>query len=313
MWTLIQAHGGSEAVTDRASLTERFAYTDFPHFIDVFGWMTGFLTTPDDFRFAAEAVARDLARQHIIYAEASISTSDFAKHGLRTQEIARAVRDGLDSVDGTAVTLIVDLVRDYGPETAHRTLSDVIEVADETGIRGITIGGSEQAFPPEPFAAAFRRARDHGLRLTAHAGEAAGPESVTAALDVLGVERIGHGVRAVENPELLDRLVAEQVPLEVCPTSNLRTGVVPDWEHHPLGQLLAAGVNVTISSDDPAMFHCSVASDLRTASRIWPSLVDVEQLTRAAVDASWLPPHDQQQLLQYVTEWWSSVPPPTPG
>ncbi len=302
LWGLIESHGGDPSVPDLSALERRFAYRDFPHFIDTWWWMTGFLRTEDDFTVAAEAVARHLAEQNIVYAEASFSPTDFERHGLTPQQMGVAIRQGLDRVPATRVVLNVDLVRDPGPERAETTLDAVLEVSSEADVRGITIGGSEQDHPPEPFAAVYRRASEAGLRLTAHAGEAAGPESVWGALRSLGVERIGHGVRSVEDPALVDHLVAKEIPLEVCPTSNLRTGVASSWEDHPVHTLLDAGANVTISSDDPTFFHCSVAEEFRKLSRYGGR--SMEKMTLAAVEASWLGDVERFELADRVQEWW---------
>jgi adenosine deaminase len=305
LWAIIQDHGGDPDVPTIDALRAKFAYTDFPHFIDTWWWITGYLRTTDDFTRAAEAVACHLAAQHIVYAEASFSPTDFARHGLTPQELAMAIRTGLDRVDGTRVTLNCDLVRDPGPERAATTLAAILEVAEDAGIRGITIGGSEQDHPPEPFAEVYATAAAAGLRRTAHAGEAAGPDSVWGAIRSLGVARIGHGVRSVEDPELVEYLVATQLPLEVCPTSNLRTGIAPDWERHPVASLLGAGANVTISTDDPALFHCDLAGELREVGRRFGA--DPERLTLAAVAASWLDETEQAALASHVTAWWEAV------
>ncbi len=305
LWEIIKGHGGDPEIESIEDLRHRFAYRDFPHFIDTWWWMTGYLRTPDDFTYAAEAVARHLADQNIVYAEASFSPTDFTRHGLAVHDLAMAVRRGLDRVGETRVTLNCDLVRDPGPERAAETLAAVLEVAADAGVRGITIGGSEQAHPPEPFAAVYATAADAGLHRTAHAGEAAGPESVWGAIRSLGVERIGHGVRSVEDDELLAYLVDEQLPLEVCPTSNLRTGVAPSWPDHQVGRLLDAGAAVTISTDDPAMFHCDLAGEFRKLTEHFgPDLVDVERLTLAAVDASWLATEEKAALAAEIRTWW---------
>lgn len=305
MWELVQAHGGDPAVDSPEALRRRFAYTDFPHFIDTWWWMTGFLRTAEDFTAVAEAVARSLAAQHIVYAEASFSPTDFARHGLTPQVLATAIRTGLDRVPEVRVALICDLVRDTGPERAASTLKAVGEVAGDAGVIGITIGGSEQRFPPEPFAPVYRHAAEAGLHRTAHAGEAAGADSVWGALRALGVERIGHGVRAVEDPSLVAHIVAGQVPLEVCPTSNVCTRVASGWDDHPVVALLAAGAMVTISTDDPAMFHCNLGGELRTLhDRCGADLAHPERLTLAAVDASWLPPEDKAALRDRIAAWW---------
>ncbi len=305
LWEIIAGHGGDPHVRSIEELRGKFAYRDFPHFIDTWWWMTGYLRTADDFTKAAEAVARHLAAQNIVYAEASFSPTDFARHGLTPQELGLAIRRGLDQVDGTQVTLNCDLVRDVGPSRAERTLTAVLEIADEAGVRGITIGGSEQSYPPEPFAAVYAAAAEAGLRLTAHAGEAAGPQSVWGALRALHVERIGHGVRSVEDPELVAYLVDRQIPLEICPTSNLRTGVAPSWPEHQVGTLLAAGAAVTIATDDPSMFHCDLAGELRTVAHHFGDPSIAERLTSNAVDASWLDAADKAALGERVRAWWA--------
>jgi adenosine deaminase len=304
LWGLIQSHGGDPEVSDRAALERRFVFRDFAHFIDTWWWMTGFIRTEDDFTEVAESVARHLAAQNIVYAEASYSPTDFERHGLSPQALGMAIRRGLDRVPDTQVVLNVDLVRDSGPERAAATLESVLEISAEADVRGITIGGSEQDHPPEQFSGVYRRAADAGLRLTAHAGEAAGPASVWGALRELGVERIGHGVRSVEDSALVEHLVSHQIPLEVCPTSNIRTGVAQEWDDHPVHRLIAAGANVTINSDDPALFNCSLADEFRVLSRYQKR--SMEDLTIAAVEASWLDDSARQVLAERVREWWGS-------
>ncbi|NNC41496.1 MAG: adenosine deaminase [Acidimicrobiia bacterium] len=305
LWELLEKYGGDSAIPDQAALKGRLEYTDFAHFIDTWWWMTGFLREDEDFEHAAEAVALDLQRQNIIYAEASFSPTDFERHGITPQRMASSIRRGLDRVAGTNIVLNCDLVRDTGPERGMRTLAAVSEVAGDNDVRGITIGGSEQHHPAELFAEVYQRAAGE-FRLTAHAGEAAGAGSVRNALDVLGVERVGHGVRTVEDPDLLQRVVAEQIPLEVCPTSNIRTGVVGGWEHHPVGTLLQAGANVTISSDDPTFFHCSVAEDLQQVRDRFGA--DPQQLTLAAIAASWMTAEEKNQATAVIDEWWKTRP-----
>ena len=305
LWGLIRSYGGDPDVPDRAALERRFVFRDFPHFIDTWWWMTGFIRTEDDFAKVAEAVARNLAAQNIVYAEASYSPTDFERHGLTPQALGMAIRRGLDRVPETEVVLNVDLVRDSGPERAAATLESVLEVCAEAGVRGITIGGSEQDHPPEQFAGVYRRAADAGLHLTAHAGEAAGPESVWGALRELGVERVGHGVRSIEDDALVEYLVAQQIPLEVCPTSNIRTGVAAEWDDHPVHRLIAAGANVTINSDDPALFNCSLAGEFRVLSRYQKR--SMEDFTIAAVEASWLDDSGREMLAERIRTWWAQA------
>jgi len=301
LWELVRGYGDPRT-RSLEEMMARFEYRDFAHFIDTWQWMLPFIRSTADWTTVARAVATSLAEQHIIYAEASISPTDFRQHGLSVAEIATSVRRGLDMVPGTRVNLLVDLVRDTGPEWCMRTLEDVIEVAHEAGIVGITIGGMEEPNPPARYAGVYRRARGAGLGLTAHAGEAAGPRFVWSALCDLGVDRIGHGVRSVEDPALVEHLVREAVPLEVCPTSNIRTGVVTSWEEHPVIELIERGARVTINSDDPMYFACSVAGDLRRVADLVE--LDVERHSLYAADASFTSNGEKARLRTLVSAWW---------
>jgi adenosine deaminase len=284
------------AVPGPEELAERFSYRDFAHFIRAFQWKNGYLREADDFTLIAEAVAREMAAQRIRYAEAYFSPTDFAVTGLAPQELAAAIRRGLDRVPGIEIALIADLVRDTGPRRGAITLEQVAEVR-ELGVIGITIGGSEQSFPAEPYGPIFERARQLGLRTTAHAGEAAGPESVRAALDVLRVERIGHGTRAAADPGLVERLAAERVPLEQCPVSNLRTGVVARLEDHPIRGFAERGVLVTVNTDDPAMFDTDLSREYALlVERLGFTPAGIKQLILNAVEASWLPDGRKHRL-----------------
>ena len=296
LWQLVLKYGGDPAVPDPASLQRRFVYRDFPHFIDTWVWKNAFLREYEDFTFFAEAVARDLAAQNIRYVEAFFSPLDFARHGLRVERLAEAIRRGLARVPAVEVALVCDLVRDFGPELAVTTLEQVNDVRSE-GVIGIGIGGSEGQFPPEPFAPIYAEARRLGLHTTAHAGEAAGAASIWGAIRALHVERIGHGTRAFEDEHLLDVLAETRLPLEMCPLSNVRTGVVPSIDEHPVRRYFERGLCVTVNSDDPKMFGNSLAEEYRLLeSRLGFSRDDIRTLILQAIAASWLPPERQARL-----------------
>jgi adenosine deaminase len=296
LWELVQKYGGDPTIPDISALQRRFAYRDFPHFIDTWIWKNQFLRAYEDFTFFSEAFARDLARQNIRYAEVFFSPSDFARHGLHTQELASAIRKGLSRVPNVEVMLIADIVRDSGPIQAAITLEEAAEVRD-LGIIGIGIGGSEQRFPPEPFQAVYEAARRQGFHTTAHAGEAAGPESIWGAVRSLNVERIGHGTRAVEDEHLMDMLAETQILLELCPISNVRTGVVRSIEDHPARRFFERGLVITINTDDPKMFGNSLAEEYRLLEeRQGFSRDDIRALILQAINASWLPEERKQQM-----------------
>ncbi len=307
LWELIQHHGGDPVIRSQEQLADWFSYRDFAHFMKTWEWMSGFLRSYDDFEFAAEAVARHLVDQNIVYVEAFFSPSDFGQHGLDPQGIAKAIRTGLDRVSGVDIALIVDLVRDRGPLGTARTLAAIKEVASETGVIGVGIGGFELAHPPQQFAAVYDDAREFGFRLTAHAGEEAGPESVWGAIRDLGAERIGHGVRSIEDPQLMEYLVEHQIPLEVCPTSNLRTGVIAHWDQHPVGRLIDAGAMVTINTDDPAMFDATMAGEFENlVTHFGLGDAELKRLSLAVIEASWADDATRTRLTRDIEDWWAT-------
>ena len=290
LWQLICKYGGDSRAPDAASLPAAFVYRDFPDFIDRWMWKQGFLRETADYELVGAAVAAELARQRIVYAEAFYTPADAALAGLSTQEVSLALRRGLASVAGVEVALIADLARNYGPVSGARTVEEVGEVAAEAGVIGIGLGGSEHRYPPEPFAPVYERARSLGLRTTAHAGEVVGPESVWGAIRSLGVERVDHGTRAVEDPALLTYLAERRVPVTSCPGSNVATGAVGSLEAHPIRALLDAGVVVSVATDDPAMFGLSLAGEFAALqSRLGLSDADVRILMLNAVESCWLP------------------------
>ncbi|MFZ5917775.1 MAG: adenosine deaminase [Chloroflexota bacterium] len=296
LWSLVCQYGGDPTVPDRAALARRFRYRDFPHFIEIWNWKNNFLRRYEDFTFIAEAVARDLAAQNVRYAEVFFSPADFTRHGLQTQRLAQAIRAGLERVPQIEAALVADLVRDTGPARAADTLQQVFEVRDQ-GIVGVGIGGSEQAFPPQPFAPVYEQARRLGFRTSAHAGEAAGPESVWGAIRALRVDRIGHGSRAIEDPALLDHLAGHQIPIEMCPLSNVCTGVVPAIEAHPIRRFFERGIPVTVNTDDPKMFGNSLAEEYRLLeSRLGFSRDEIQTLILEGIRSSWLP-EDRKKLM----------------
>jgi len=288
LWECVRKYGGDREVSSIEALEDRFQYRDFPHFIETWHWKQGFLREYDDFTLIAEAVARDLASQRIRYVEAFVSPSDVWRHGLETQRVIEAVRVGLDAAPDIQIHLVPDVVRNYGIESSLRVLEESAECTDY-GVIGVGIGGSEHDYPPEPFADVFARARDHGLRTSAHAGEAAGPESVWGAIRTLEVDRIGHGTRAVEDPELVDHIVEHAIPIELNPISNLRTGVIGALSEHPVRTYFDLGIPLSVNTDDPKMFGNSLVDEFESL------MVDhgftreeIRELTNRTVDCTWL-------------------------
>jgi adenosine deaminase len=296
LWKLIKKYGGDPLVSNLETLKERFVFRDFPHFLEMWGWKNNFIREYDDFTLIAEAVARDLADQNIRYAELFCTPSDFRARKLETQKILTAIRRGYDKVSGIKLNIIVDFCRNYGAENAARNLDEVSEVKN-LGILGFTIGGAEEGYPPEPFASVYERARQLGFHTSAHAGEAAGAASVWGAIRSLKVERIGHGTRIFEDPNLVEYIAEKDIPLEVCPISNVKTRVVNSLKEHPVKDYYAKGIIVTINTDDPKMFGNSLAEEYRGLnSELGFSYEDIRKLILNGVQSSWLPENDKKIL-----------------
>lgn len=301
MWELMRKYGGDPLVPDVAALRNKFVYRDFTHFIETWIWHLQFLREYDDFSYFAAAVASDLARQNIRYVEAFFSPSDFARHNLEPQRLTEAIRAGLDRVPAVQVALIADLVRDRGPENAAITLAQLREV-QHLGLIGIGIGGSEDLFPPEVFAPVYAEARRLGFRTTAHAGEAAGAASIWGAIRELHAERIGHATRAEEDARLVDYIVEHRIPLELCPLSNVRTGVVRSIGEHPARRYFERGLLVSINTDDPRMFGNSLAEEYRLLQeQLGFSRDDIRALILNGIESAWLDQKSKRQLIDTFT------------
>lgn len=296
LWRIMEKYGGDPEVPDLEALRARFRFRDFPHFIETWRWKTGFLREYEDFTVIAEAVAKELLRQGIRYAEAFYTPRDHERSGLEPLRLTEALRAGLSRVPDVEVRLIADLCRDYGPERGGRMLEVLADCAGREVI-GIGIGGSEQTYPAGPFAAVYERARKLGFRTTAHAGEAAGAESVRAAVEALHAERIGHGTRAIEDPALVDFLADRRIPVECCPISNLRTAVVQSLEEHPIKGYFAKGLLVSVNTDDPAMFDTSMEEELYALrTRLGFSRADVLRVLGNGIESTWAPEAGKRRM-----------------
>jgi adenosine deaminase len=296
LWQLIQQYGGDTSVPTMSTIEERFTYRDFPHFIETWVWKNQFIRTAADFTFIAEAVARDWAAQNIRYVEAHYSPTDFSRHGISIGDITAALRTGLHRVSGIHVNLIADVVRDSSVAQAMRTLETVAELR-HYGVIGIGLGGSEQNHPPEKMTTVFARARQLGMHATIHAGEAAGAQSVWGAINALKAERIGHAARATEDRSLCEFLLKRQLPLEMCPLSNIRTGVVSTFATHPIVPFIRQGMLVTVNTDDPKMFNNTLADEYTLLMEEGGmNEHDICMLIDNAITASWLSDEQKSAL-----------------
>ena len=267
-----------------------YSYTDFWHFLKVYEAATSVLTSPADYARLTRAVLEECAASGVVYAEAFLSPDFCGGRDVGAwREYLAAMQEaaaGVAAQGGPELRGIVTCIRHFGPDKARETALCAAETVGNF-ITGFGIAGDEKAGKPKDFAWAFDCAREAGLRLTAHAGEWGGPESIRDALRDLGVERIGHGVRAIEDLALVDELAERGTVLEVCPGSNIALGVFPTWRRHPIHELDRRGVKVTVSTDDPPFFHTTMEREYAELHRAfdWDD-GQFRRLNRIALDAA---------------------------
>jgi aminodeoxyfutalosine deaminase len=241
-----------------------YQYADFDSFLKAFGAIGKRLRTPEDYGLITRRLLERLESQNVRYAEIIVAAGVVLWKGQDFAPIFDAIRE---AAEGSPVETrwILDAVRQFGPEHVQKVAELAAERVDD-GVIAFGIGGSEERGPATWFREAFDFAKSAGLHLTAHAGESMGPDSIRAALD-LGAERIGHGIAAAQDADLMCELRERDIPLEICITSNLVTGVVKRIEEHPVRRLFDAGVPITLNTDDPAMFGCTLAGEYALAAR----------------------------------------------
>jgi len=286
-------------------VSDLFRYETFDQFLATYCFTGHFFRDASDLRRLIAGVLRSLRSQNIVYAEIMISVIEYMWHGISLADIKTCLEETAES-EGIRVQWIVDLVRDIGSEPALALLKEIVEL-DCTSIVGITLGGSEHLFPPDQFSEVYSTAHTHGLRLTVHAGEALGPESVWDALKILGVERIGHGVRAIEDESLVRYLAKNRIPLEVCPTSNVRTGIFPSYEAHPVKALFEAGVPVTINSDDPTFFGITLADEYAHVHALGVQDEGIFEMVRNGFRYAFIPEKEKERYLRRLEEEWQKL------
>jgi adenosine deaminase/aminodeoxyfutalosine deaminase len=280
-----------------------YNYSNFMEFLFAFKAVTERLRTPDDFELITYRLMERLNSENIVHAEVYISVGVYLWRGDDFDVLFQGMERGRERGErdfGISLLWLFDSVRQFGAEAAYRVLEKAVQFR-HSNVVGLGIGGDERLASPELFREVYAQARALGLRLTAHAGETAGPESISGALDALGAERLGHALTAYQSRELLSRLVREQIPLEICLTSNLRTGCCPDLSQHPLGTYLEEGALVTLSTDDPAMFGTSLVREYQLAQKAFGlSNLQLRLLAANSFRASFLSEQRKQHYLQLL-------------
>jgi len=282
-----------------ARRAQGFRYGNFRDFLSAFKIVTLLIETPKDYALATTRLIEWLAEQNVQYAEIIFAAGVvlWKKQPLDVvfEEVARATQEA-ESLTGVRVKWIFDAIRHFGLDHAREVLRWAARYRS-LGVVGFGLGGDEAGGPARLFPDVFHEARDLGLHGVAHAGEACGPESIRDAVELLGAERIGHGLTAIRDAGVMALLRERRIPVEVCPSSNVSTGLIARFEDHPLPKFLEAGLVVTLNSDDPAMFGTSLQTEFLEAARCFGlSRETLSGLCRNAVQASFLSEDEKQKL-----------------
>ena len=280
---LTSRHG---VVMTEEEVRRRYAYRNFPEFIEAFKWVTSFLREPQDYALIARDLAENLLTQRVIYTEVTLSIGVMLLRKQRPEANFEALLRATEPFEnrGLRFNWVFDAARQFGADAAM----EVVESAkrcDSKAIVAFGVGGDELSVPTKEFRPVYDRAAQLGLHRLMHAGEVGGPDKIREAIELLGAERIGHGIAAIHDPELMDLLAERKIPLEICPASNMKTAALARQlqredariEDHPLSKLLRHGIPIVLSTDDPAMFQTTLEEEYANAARMGLS---EEELTR---------------------------------
>lgn len=306
--TLAQQHQITLPATTVADLRTWYTFTNFAHFVEIYLAVSDCIRTPADIELIAREFLANQAAQQIRYTEVTYTAyTHYHFKGLAFDDQLAALnraRAWAEAELGVTMRYIIDIPRSISPAEGELVAEWAISGMD-AGVVALGLGGPEAGNPPEKFVSAFERARAAGLPSVPHAGETVGPESIRGALRTLHAIRIGHGVRCLEDTSLVAELRTRQIPLEVCPTSNVCLGVVSSLAEHPLPRLLNAGLYVTINSDDPPMFNTTLTDEYVAIAHAFEFNVDmIERMVFNAVRSSLLPSHVRTEMeAQFATEF----------
>jgi aminodeoxyfutalosine deaminase len=291
---------------DEQGMREFYRFTDFANFIEVYVAVSRLVRTHEDVYDLAVGLGRDLAITEVRYAEVTVTPDSHLAVGIAPDALADALsrgrRDAL-AQSGVEIGWVYDIDGEFGVASGERAI-DWAEAHLPDGSLGFGLGGPEAGIARADFADAFKRARDLGLRSLPHAGETVGPDQVWASIDALGADRIGHGIAAAGDPRLMDELIRRDIALEICPTSNLRTGAVARLEEHPFPVLRDAGVRLTLNSDDPGMFDTDLNREYLVAHEVFGlDESELAELARESVRASFAPDDTKSRLLDEIDQY----------
>jgi aminodeoxyfutalosine deaminase len=280
----------------------RYSYLDFAGFIDAFKWVTSFLREPRDYGFIARDLGEHLLTQNVVYAEVTLSIGVMLLRKQRPEANFEAILQATEPFEerGLRLNWVFDAARQFGAEAAMEVVN-AAKRSDSGAIVAFGIGGDEMSIATEEFRPVYEEAANIGLHLLMHAGEVGGPDKIREAIELLNVERIGHGIAAAQDAALMDLLVDRRIPLEICPQSNIRTGALAKQtrraeariEDHPLPQLWRCGIPIVLSTDDPAMFHTTLRDEYENAARMGLSETELAQLVDMSFEHAFLSDGDK--------------------
>jgi aminodeoxyfutalosine deaminase len=296
------------ALTARHSVTmteeevrRRYAYRNFLEFIEAFKWVTSFLREPQDYALIASELAEYLLTQNVVYTEVTLSIGVMLLRKQRPEANFEALLRATEPFErrGLHFRWIFDAARQFGADAAMKVV-DTAQICGSKAIVAFSVGGDELSVPTEAFRPVYEKATKIGLHRLMHAGEVGGPDKIREAVEFLSAERIGHGIAAINDSELMDLLAEKNVPLEICPGSNIRTGALARQlqreeariEDHPLPKLLRHGIPIVLSTDDPAMFHTTLRAEYENAARMGLTEVELANLVEAGFQYAFDPQAD---------------------
>jgi aminodeoxyfutalosine deaminase len=287
-----------------AEVAELYRYKDFAGFLMAFKAVTDRLRTPEDYELITYKLLERLRSENVLHAEVFVSVGVVHWRGQEFEPLFEGLERGRirgEQDFGISLLWILDAARQFGPEAAMRVMRETVALHRKyPSVIGFGIGGDERQATPELFREVYALGADNGLRLTAHAGETTGPESIWGAIN-LGAERLGHCLNAWHDRELMAVLAQKQIPLEICPTSNLRTNCCAGLQHHPLKNFFDFGLMVTLNTDDPAMFQTTMIEEYKLAQREFGFTDEhLRELARNSFEASFLPAEKKLEFLNKV-------------
>jgi len=290
-------------VTTEEEVRQRYAYRNFPEFIEAFKWITAFLRGPQDYALIVHDLAEHLLTQRVVYTEVTLSIGVMLLRKQQPEANFEALLRAVEPFEsrGLRFRWVFDAARQFGVDAAMQVVESA-KRCDSRAIVAFGVGGDELSVATKEFRPVYDLAAQIGLHRLMHAGEVGGPEKIREAIELLGAERIGHGIAAINDPELMDLLTERKIPLEICPASNMKTGALARQlqskdariEDHPLPKLLRHGIPIVLSTDDPAMFHTTLHEEYANAARMGLQEHELARIIEMGFEHAFLPADEKR-------------------